>query len=384
MKLEMNLPTTMRAAQAKDYGDIDQVLTVQDGVKLPKLSDPYEPVEDIHPLMRYATREDRKTHMIIKTLAVALAPGDCRVLSGKTRRFQGPPSLPYTPGGDCCGIVVETNPDETYFKVGDVVAARFSVSPRDALAEYARVSSTVCEKIPAESMTPNAAAALASASPAVALADSVRENERLLILGCGGGVGSHLCQLAKQKGAYVCGVSEAPQRLLEAPLLCDDAIDYTKEDIYASAKYQKEPFDTIIDLACGGWPRLVERSQQGIPSIVKPATAGGRFVTICPDRPTFEATKLWTLLSLFAVKPLIRTIWSRLVNRSKLPTFNNPDCLPASRDILTRTMALVTDGKLEAVVDGPYPFTTEGVRAAFRRLESRHPKGKVVIKIADL
>jgi hypothetical protein len=44
----------------------------------------------------------------------------------------------------------------------------------------------------------------------------------------------------------------------------------------------------------------------------------------------------------------------------------------------------VARGQLQAVVDGPYPMTTDGVRAAFRVLQSRHGHGKVVITVADL
>lgn len=46
--------------------------------------------------------------MVIQMLVVTLAPGvNCRVLSGKTRNLQGPPSLPYDPGGDCSSTVVD-------------------------------------------------------------------------------------------------------------------------------------------------------------------------------------------------------------------------------------------------------------------------------------
>jgi len=83
----------MRAALGADYGGIGKVLSVQDDVRVPRLDDEYKPENKIHPLIKAATKTDRKTHMIIKTLAVALAPGDCRVLSGKTRAFQGPPSF---------------------------------------------------------------------------------------------------------------------------------------------------------------------------------------------------------------------------------------------------------------------------------------------------
>lgn len=381
----------MTAAQASGYGSqMDQLLSVATkSVPIPRLDDPFTPTEPLHPIIRFATRQDRKTHMIVQTLAVALAPGDCRVLSGQTRELQGPPSFPYIPGGDCCGIVVETQQNETYFMKGDIVAARFTVAPRDAMGEYARVSTSVCEKVVNSIITdhqisPEAAAALASASPAVALCETIRPGEKVLILGAGGGVGSHLCQLVRMQGAsYICGVSETPERLLEAPLSCDDAIDYTKENVYESKKYQAEPFDTIIDLACGGWPALVRHSRQKMPSIVKSANQGGRYLTPTSDTPTFEGHGILPLLGMFLIKPLWRYLWSRVLTRHRLPTFTNVNGLPDTRDILTKTFRLANEGKLQAVIDGPYPLTTEGVRNAFSRLQSRHAKGKVVVTVAD-
>ena len=113
--MNLQLPKSMKATQGKDYGDIDEMLSVEE-VAVPHLDDDFQPVEKLHPLIQSAIRKDRKTHMILKTLAVALAPGDCRVLSGKTRRFQGPPSFPYIPGGDCCGIVVDPGTNGEYFQ----------------------------------------------------------------------------------------------------------------------------------------------------------------------------------------------------------------------------------------------------------------------------
>jgi NADPH:quinone reductase-like Zn-dependent oxidoreductase len=281
--------------------------------------------------------------MIIKTLAVALAPGDCRVLSGKTREFQGPPSFPYIPAGDCCGIVVELpemkDKDECYFKIGDVVAARFTNAPRDAMAEYAVVSTSVTEKVdPTANISPEEAAALASASPATITCDHVRPGERILILGAGGGIGSHACQLARvvHGASYICGVSNDAERLLRAPLSCDDAIDYTEDIVFDSKKYQEDPFDTIIDLASGGWPQLVQHKKDKIPSIVKPANKGGRFLTMCPDVATYEAHSIWKILGMFLIRPLTRAITSRLFTRRSLPKFTMAMGLPDGREVMTR------------------------------------------------
>jgi len=91
-------------------------------------------------------------------------------------------------------------------------------------------------------------------------------------------------------------------------------------------------------------------------------------------------------MSIFLFKPLKRAIWSRInpFSRKNLPTFTQGNGLPDTREVMTRTLRLANEGKLEAVVDGPYKFDTEGVQSAFRKLESRHAKGKVVIQVADL
>ena len=251
----------------------------------------------------------------------------------------------------------------------------------------------VCDKvIDPTNIPPEDAAALASASPAVCISDHIHENDRVLVLGAGGGVGAHLCQLARttSKASYICGVSCTPDRLLQPPLNCDDAIDYTKENILESPKYQKEPFDTVIDLSASGvWLKLVDNARSGknrLSGIVKPASEGGRYITITPDKPYFEAKRIWKLLGIFLFKPLGRMLWYNRYNiftRKTLPAFVLTTGLPSKRDVITRTLQLAQKGKLKAVVEGPYSFTTDSVRKAFKSLQSRHPKGKVVVKIAD-
>jgi NADPH:quinone reductase-like Zn-dependent oxidoreductase len=364
----METQKLMRAVQANDYGDIDEVLSVEDTVKYPSLAD--------------LPDKKRKDFMIIKTHAVALACGDCRTLSGLTKEFQGPPSFPYIPGGDCSGVVVEI-PEEAKsspFKVGDRVAARFVVGPRDGLAEYALIHQSVCEKIP-DNVSSVEAVALAGACPATVLADRINKGERVLVLGAGGGVGSHVCQLMRERGAsYIVGVSRSPDRLLKPPLSYNFAIDYSKEDPFSVQEFKNAPFDVVLDLAgAGGWLRLLQDS-----SIVKPASQGGRFLTTTPDKAIFEGHNIFQLLQLFLCTPLWRAFKSRTWARYRLPAYTFAMSLPAERDVMTRTMDLAGKGTLKAVIDsnGPFPFTTEGVRAAFRLQESRHAHGKVVVQVS--
>lgn len=363
---------TMKAVQGKDYGDIDEMIYVNDNVKCPRL-------EDLPP-------KKRKNSMVIKTHAVALACGDCRVLSGLTRELQGPPSFPYIPGGDASGIVVEIPKEakDCPFKVGDQVAARFVEGPRGALAEYAVIHQAVCEKVP-ENVSFEDAAALAGACPAILLAERIRVGERVLILGAGGGVGSHTCQIMRDRGAsFIAGVSRTPNRLLEPPLFYDRAIDYTKEDPFAIEEFKENPFDVILDLSAGGWLKLTKDYEAGIKSIVKPASQGGRYLTVTPDTAIFEAHSVWPVLKMFLWVPLWRALKARTWARSRLPKYTFAMSLPQERDVMTKTMDFAAKGTLKAVIDpkGPFSFTTEGARKAFRLQESRHIHGKVVVQVS--
>lgn len=362
----------MKACQASDYGDIDKVLTVEDGKGYPSLRD--------------LPKRQQKNTMIIKTHAVATACGDCRTLSGLTRELQGPPSFPYIPCGDCSGEVVEipdNNPNFP-FQVGDRVAARFLAFPRDALAEYALVRQEVCEKIP-EGMSSVNAAALASACPATLLAERIQPGERVLILGAGGGVGSLTSQIMRERGAaYIAGVSQQSPEKLEK-LGYQKVVDYNKEDPFSVKEFQDDPFDVVVDLAgVGAWLKILDNAEKGVPAIVKPASEGGRYLTLTPDSAIFELHSIGAALKLFLCIPLWRAIKSRLWGRKKLPKYTFAMSLDEERTHLTRTLDMAQQGKIQAVVDsrGPHPFTTEGVRKAFRIQESRHIEGKVVIQVS--
>lgn len=365
----------MKATQIQDYGPISEKISIKSNIAIPHLTSLPSP--------------QRSDYLIIKTLAVSLAPGDVRTLSGKTRELQGPPSFPYIPGGDCCGIIVELSDrkgkydKDIDFKQGDSVAVRFFDFPRGCLTEYAIVHKCVCEKVDLTQLSPEAAAALASATPAILIADRVKEGDRVLVFGAGGGVGSHLCQCLRLRNiSFLVGVSCDPNRLLTEPVLCDEAFDYTKENVWENEKFMKEPFDVIIDLAGGGWPNILQYAKtQNL--IIKSAEQGGRFLTTTPDNPIFEIHSIWAALKLFLFKSLWRACYSRTWKKKSIPAYTYAMSLPRSRSVLTRTLELAKHGKIKACIDGPYPFTTKGVQDAFTMQESRHPKGKVIVTLSD-
>lgn len=379
--LAFNVPQQMRAAQCTDYSDsVDEVLSVEEAVATPTLDD--------------TPPSGFKNPMLIRVLAVALAPGDVRAMSGLTRKFQGPPSFPYTPGGDVCGIVAalpigtdKESKSKCKFRVGDRIAARFINKPMGMLGEYALVSSTdVCDIVPDGISAEGAAALVSSGTVAVLIADRIKKGDRVLIFGAGGGVGSHLCQLARLQGAsYVAGVGKDPNRLMDGPLCCDHAVDYTKTDPFAVKEWNEDPFDVIVDLSSGIWRELLQRRSKQ-KSIVKTASKGGRYLTTTPDSPTFELSSIWGIMKKFLFPALWRALYSRFgFSRFSLPKYTYMVGLPVGNsDIVTRTLTLASESKLVPSIDekGPFPFTTKGVRDAFQLQASRHGNGKVVITVA--
>merc|ERR1712232_158048 len=140
------------------------------------------------------------------------------------------------------------------------------------------------------------------------------------------------------------------------------------------------------DLAGGGWLRLLERSQKRDGKdemVVKTARGGGRYLTTTPDRAIFELRGLSDALKLFLVVPLFRAIHSRTVGRARLPAYTYAMCLDNDVEIMRQTLQLASKSKLKACIDdrSPFDFTNEGVRGAFRLQESRHARGKVVIRV---
>lgn len=357
-----------------------------------------------------------KGKLLVKTEAVSLAPGDVRVLSGACKEFQGPPSFPYIPGGDLCGIVMDMHedidPSVVGYKVGDRVAARFTEGPRGALAEYALVSTKMTDKVP-ENLTSEDAAALASSGTiALCLSQRISPKERVVIMGAGGGVGSHLCQILRIKGVKCIAVaSHDPDRMLQEPFCCDFAMNYESKDVYdfqewktimetktktsggdggGGSVHAPEQFDTIVDLAGGGWLRLLEKQQQQqehnnmTRMIVKSAKEGGRYLTLVPDKHIYELHNIWQGLKLLLFRNLYRAFYSRTMGQAKLPAYTFAMSLDNRVEIMKETLQLASENKLKACVDdrGPFDFTTEGAQAAFQLQESRRVRGKVVIRTA--
>jgi len=145
-----------------------------------------------------------------------------------------------TLGSDISGRVEAVGSEVTRFRPGDVVYGEIQMG---GFAEYAVASESALAHKP-EALTFAETSTLPQAG-AIALQGTadIRPGQRVLINGAGGGSGSFAIHLAKNTGAHVVGVDNAPKLEFMLSLGADEVLDYRSQDFTRA-----EPFDVILDL----------------------------------------------------------------------------------------------------------------------------------------
>ena len=386
---------TMKAAIATGIQDIEKYIHVKDDWPVPTLATAIDgktgkPVMELYKKALKKNKTTGESYMIVKVLACALAPGDCRLFSGKTDLAQLPKTgRPYVIGSDICGIVTEVVPSNdtssastTKFKVGDKIIARFDEpQPHGMCAEFACVMTTLSEHCPETIPAIQACTLPASAAAAKLVATRfIKPNDRVLLLGASGGVGTFLCQYAKrfQKCGFLAATTT--QTDLAKSLGVDRVIDYRKENWWElESEFENDPFDIVIDLVNGplNWP-------VGGCSGTKVLKPKARYMQLISG----VETELDMRSILFDIIPFVlllmvgRPLYCKLhPNGPQWTSVQGLDLHPGDlKDILKD----VTEGRIQVILDpaSPFAFDTRGVQDAMKLQRSIHAHGKVVIEIA--
>lgn len=145
-------------------------------------------------------------------------------------KYQEKAPLPFSPGGEVCGIV-----DAVGEGAALAPGTRVAAMGGGGFAEYCVVPAALCSPVP-EGMTPEAAAAfqVAYVTSHMALEHKarMRPGERLLVLGAAGGVGLTAVEIGKIMGAEVIACARGPERLEIARRFgADHLLDSEAEDI---------------------------------------------------------------------------------------------------------------------------------------------------------
>lgn len=294
--------------------------------------------------------------VLVRVRAAALNPLDLYFLHGLPYivRTQAGLTRPkaHGLGLDLAGTIEAVGRNVTSFQPGDEVFG----SSSQTLAEYVSLAEDAALVAkPANLTFEQAAAVPVSAFTALqAIRDQAQTQpgHTVLVNGAAGGVGPFAVQLAKGFGAEVTGVCSSGNVAMVASVGADHVIDYTSEDFTRAG----QRYDVILDIAGN-------RTLSECRRVLKPA---GVLVGIgAPNKGRW-------------VGPMRRAVAMQMISpvvSQKMAFFMAE---PSKSDLAVLGDLLEAE-KIAPLIDRTYPLAD--VPDAFRYLETRHAKGKVVIAI---
>ena len=275
--------------------------------------------------------------VLVRVKAAGINPGEASIRKGLFAE-RWPSTFPSGQGSDLAGIVEELGPGVTTVAVGDEVIG--FTNDRSSQAEFVLVDSGNLVPRPANVSWEQAGALFVAGTTAYAAVRSVAlsAGNTVVVSGAAGGVGSIAVQLARNAGAKVIGLSgDANHKWLTdhgvIPVTYGDGV----EDRIRAASGGK--VDAFIDTFGGGYVELALRL----------GVAKNRIDTIID----FAAA------AKYGVK-----------------TEGNHE--GATADVLAQLAGLLAAGRLEIPIAKVYPLAD--VRDAYRELEQRHTRGKIVLE----
>lgn len=281
--------------------------------------------------------------LLIKIHAASINPLDWKVREGYMKDLHIH-TLPLTLGQDFSGIVEKVGSSVTGFKVGDDVFGRSSFYRDGTYAEFIEVKAKEVALMP-KTITYDEAATIPLAGivawETLINKAKIKKNQRVLILGSSGGVGSLAIQIAKSKNCYVIGTTSHENLDFVKKLGADEVIDYTNQDFSDHLKDIEVVFDTI-----GG------ETQNNAFKVMR---RGGILVSIA-SKPNQELAERYGVRAEYA---------------STGPNAH----------ILNELTSLIEKGQIRPVVDKV--FRLEDVKQAQIYSQSGKARGKIVLEIAS-
>ena len=147
-------------------------------------------------------------------------------------KYQFKPKLPFSPGGEITGEVIDVGKKVKKFKIGDKVMA---MTLYGGFAENIVLSQESLIKRPKKMNFITAAGftmTYGTSMYALTQKGKLKKNEIILILGAGGGVGLAAVQIAKAIGAKIIAAASSKKKLQIAKEAgADFVINYSQEDL---------------------------------------------------------------------------------------------------------------------------------------------------------
>jgi len=312
--------------------------------------------------------------VLIRVKACAVDQFDLTIRDGKFPTAKTPIIL----GHEIAGVVESVGSNVDNFQAGDRVTStlyitcgrcRYCLTGREticadfkgyvgihtpgAYAEYTTIPAVNLVKIP-ESISFPQGSVLANAigTPYHALTKRARlqPDERIIVTGAGGGVGSHAIQLAKMMGAFVMAVDIGEEKLsLARELGADVVFDASTGDFSETAREWSngEGVEVVLELV----------GTKTFDSSIRSLSRGGRMVIV----GSHTGTELKA-----SPQAMISNEWEILGSRN------------VTKRELAEVVDLVAAGKVKPIVTGAYPL--EKAEALHQKLRKQEIIGRVVLE----
>ena len=290
----------------------------------------------------------RAGEVLVEVRAAGINPSEAAIRSGALHD-RWPATFPSGQGSDLAGVVAELGSGVSGFAVGDDVIGFSNLTIEDAVRN-ARSSHAEYVTVPASQLTPRPAAVpwevagslYMAGTTAYATVRAVRlvPGDAVAIAGAAGGVGSIAVQLARRTGATVLGIA-GPSN--DAWLAGHGAVPVNYGDDLPARLRAAAPtgrIDALLDFF------------------------GGGYVAMAVEDLNVPREKIDTIADFAAVE------------RFGVLSAGGADA--ASAAVVAELADLVARGELEVPIAGV--FALDDVRDAYRELEKRHTRGKLVLR----
>ncbi|MFP5356822.1 MAG: NADPH:quinone oxidoreductase family protein [Gammaproteobacteria bacterium] len=292
---------------------------------------------------------------VVDVHAAAVNFPDTLIIQNK---YQFKPPLPFSPGGECAGVVRAVGAGVKHVKPGDRVIA---FTGWGAFAEQVAADARQLIPLPQElDFATGSAFVMTYATSYHALKDraALKAGETLLVLGASGGVGLAAIEIGKALGARVIAAASSPAKLA----VCkehgaDEVLNYAEGDLREQLKTltQGKGVDVVYDPVGGAFTEAALRSLAWRGRLLVVGFANGEIPNLPANLPLLKGASV------------VGVFWGDYARREPM---NNLQDLRA-------LFGWLKEGKLRPHIAGTYPLARGA--EAIRQLMDRKVSGKLVI-----
>jgi NADPH:quinone reductase len=296
---------------------------------------------------------------VVDVHAAAVNFPDTLIIQNK---YQFKPPLPFSPGGECAGVVRAVGAGVKHVKPGDRVIA---FTGWGAFAEQVAADARQLIPMPEGLDFATASAFVMTYGTSYhALKDraALKAGETLLVLGASGGVGLAAIEIGKALGARVIAAASTADKLA----VCkehgaDEGINYAEGDLREQLKAltQGKGVDVVYDPVGGAYTEAALRSLAWRGRLLVVGFANGEIPNLPANLPLLKGASI------------VGVFWGDYARREPM---NNIQDLRA-------LFGWLKEGKLRPHIAGTYPLARGA--EAIRQLMDRKVSGKLVITPRD-